>query len=225
MRFEILSNPSYAVLEVALERGESIVADSGAMAWMDPTIATQTKARGGVLAGLKRKLLTGESFFQNTFKAENGPGTVALAGGSAGSVVAYEMNAGELLLEKGAYLASDAGVTCDAKWSGLRGFFNEGLFVLRCTGTGTLFFNGYGDIQEVEVDGDYLVDNGYAVAWEPTLEYRLTRARRIRSFLFGDQLLLRFSGRGKVWVQSRSPQSLANWVHPFRPVQRRDDNS
>lgn len=224
MRYEILSNPSYAVLEVALERGESIVADSGAMAWMDASIGTKTQARGGVLAGLKRKLLSGESFFQNTFTAESGPGTVALAGGSAGSVVAHEMQAGELLLEKGAYLASHAGVTCDAKWSGLRGFFNEGLFVLRCTGTGTLFFNGYGDIQEVDVDGTYLVDNGYAVAWEPSLDYQLTRARRIRSFLFGDQLLLRFSGRGKLWVQSRSPQSLANWVHPFRRVQRRQQD-
>lgn len=225
MRYEIKSRPSYAVLEVTLQPGESFVADSGAMAWMDATIRTKATARGGALAGLKRKFLTGESFFQNTFTAENGPGTVGLAGGSAGDLVAYELRGGELFLEKGAYLASEGSVSCDAKWSGLRGFFNEGLFILRCTGTGTLFFNAYGDIQEVEVDGEYLVDSGYAVAWEPTLEYRLTKARRIRSFLFSDQILLRFSGRGKLWVQSRSPQSLANWVHPFRRVQRKTDNS
>ena len=77
---------------------------------------------------------------------------------------------------------------------------------------------------EVEVNGEYLVDNGFAVAWEPTLQYRLTRARKIRSFLFGDQILLRFSGHGRLWVQSRSPHSLANFLHPFRPVQQNTSN-
>ncbi len=223
MRYDILSKPSYALVEVHLDPGETIVSDSGAMAWMDPSIQTKTSTRGGAFAGLKRKLLSGESFFQNSHTAVDAPGTVALAGGSAGDVVAHEMQSGELLLEKGAYLASTEGIHCDAKWSGLGGFFNEGLFVLRVTGSGTLFFDAYGDVQEIEVNGEYLVDNGYAVAWEPSLQYRLTKARRIRSFLFGDQILLRFSGRGKLWVQSRSPQSLANWVHPFRRVQR-DNN-
>jgi uncharacterized protein (TIGR00266 family) len=114
-------------------------------------------------------------------------------------------------------------VVCDSKWDGLKGLFNQGLFVLKCSGEGTLFFHAYGDIQCVDVDGEYVIDNGYAVAWEPSLQYTLTRARKIRSFLFGDQLLLRFSGRGRVWVQSRSPQSLANFVHPFRRVQRKNN--
>lgn len=223
MDYSIDYKPSYSLLDLRLEAGESIVSDSGAMAWMEGPLQVQTTTRGGVLSGLKRKFLTGESFFQNTYTA-TGPGArLALAPGPAGDIVAHSMVQGELLLEKGAYLASDCGVTCDSKWSGLKGFFNEGLFVLRCTGTGMLFFHAYGDIQVVEVDGEYVVDNGFAVAWEPSLSYRLTRARRIRSFLFGDQILLRFSGRGRVWVQSRSPQSLANWVHPFRRVQRRNN--
>ncbi|MFT5049910.1 MAG: hypothetical protein ACI8QZ_001303 [Chlamydiales bacterium] len=223
MKYDILSKPSYAVVEVHLEQGETIVSDSGAMAWMDTTISTQTSTRGGALAGLKRKFLAGESLFQNTYTATAGAGTIAFAGGAAGDLVAIDMQDGELLLEKGAYLASSDGIKADSKWSGLKGFFNEGLFILRCTGTGTLFFNAYGDIQEIDVDGEYLVDNGYAVAWDPSLQYQLTRARRIRSFLFGDQIMLRFSGRGKLWVQSRSAQSLANWVHPFRRVQRRNN--
>ena len=223
MEYDILTKPSYSLVEVALEPGEKIVGESGAMTWIDGDITTETTTRGGVFTGLKRKFLSGESFFQNTYTATGGAGTLGIAGGSAGDVVAHDMVDGELFLEKGAYLASESTITCDPKFSGLRGFFNEGLFILRCTGTGTLFFNAYGDIQEVDVDGQYLVDNGYAVAWEPTLEFQLTKARRIRSFLFGDQILLRFSGRGKLWIQSRSPQSLANWVHPFRRVQR--DNS
>jgi len=223
VEYSIQYKPSYSLLEVELAAGERIVADSGAMAWMEGPVDTKTSTRGGVLKGLKRKFLTGESFFQNTYSATGEGARVALAPGCAGDLVAYPLVDAELFLEKGAYLASDPGVTCDSKWGGLKGFFNEGLFILRCTGTGMLFFHAYGDIQEIEVDGEYIVDNGYAVAWEPTLDYRLTRARRIRSFLFGDQILLRFSGRGKVWVQSRSAQSLANFAHPFRRVQRKGD--
>ena len=96
--------------------------------------------------------------------------------------------------------------------------------MLRCSGSGALFFGAYGDVTMVEVDGEYVVDNGYAVAWDPSLSYRLTKARRVRSFLFGDQMLLKFSGRGRLWVQSRSPRSLANFVHPFRRVQRSNND-
>ena len=84
----------------------------------------------------------------------------------------------------------------------------------------SIVITAYGDIEEIDLDGEYIVDNGHAVAWDASLRYTLTRARQIRSFLFSDQLLMRFSGRGKLWVQSRNPRSLANWVVPFRPVQR-----
>lgn len=225
MDYQIQHNPSYSVVEITLQSSESIVGDSGAMAWMDANVRTQTSTRGGIWKGIKRKLLSGESFFQNTYTAEGNEGMVAFTPGSAGAIQALKMKGTDLYLEKGAYLASESGVTCDAKYSGfLKGLFNEGMFILKCSGTGMLFFHAYGDIQEVSVDGDYLVDNGFAVAWEPSLDYSLTRARRIRSFLFSDQLLLRFKGRGRLWVQSRSPRSLASWVHPFRRVKAKSNN-
>ena len=219
MQYEIICEPTYAAVEVGLDSGERVVGDAGAMSWMTSNVKTETSTRGGLLSGLKRKFLTGESFFQNTYTAEGGPGSVTFAPGAAGDVVAHEMAGGELLLEKGAYLASSEDVQCDSKWGGLKGFFNEGMFVLRVTGTGVIFFHGYGDIHQIDVDGEYVLDNGYAVAWEPSLTYQLTRGKKLRSFLFSDQLLLRFSGQGRIWVQSRSPRSLANWVFPFRPVE------
>jgi uncharacterized protein (TIGR00266 family) len=218
MNYQLLGDKTYAAVEVSLEAGERIVSESGAMAWMSANMKTETSTRGGLMQGMKRKLLAGESFFQNTYSPEGGPGSVAFAPGSCGAIVPLEMQDGELLLEKGAYLASTEQIVCDSKWGGLKGLFNEGLFVLRVTGSGTLFFHSYGDIEPIDVNGEYVVDNGYAVAWEPTLDYRLTRGKRIRSFLFSDQLVLRFSGKGRLWVQSRSARSLANWVHPFRNV-------
>ena len=219
MNYTIDSRPSYSLLEVTLAPGEELVTEAGAMAWMDSNLEVETSTRGGLMSGVKRAIGGGESFFQNTYTAQGGPGVIGLAPGQPGDIHSYEMDGGELLLERGAYLASTAGIETNADFQGLRGLFNEGLFILRVSGSGMLFFNAYGDIQEIEVDGSYVVDNGHAVAWEPALDYRLTRAARIRSFLFSDQIIMEFSGRGRLWVQSRNPRSLANWISPFRRVQ------
>mgnify|MGYP002623854186 CR=1 FL=1 len=223
MEYRIECNPTYSAVEVSLRAGESVVSEAGAMAWMTDNMQVATSTRGGVMAGLKRALLTRESFFQNSYTPQGDAGSVTFAPGSSGDIIAMELEQGELLMEKGAYLASGEDVKCDSKWDGLKGFFNQGMFVLRVTGTGPLFFHSYGRIETIDVDGEYVIDNGYAVAWEPSLNYQLTRGRKIRSFLFADQLLLRFSGRGRVWVQSRSARVLANWAHPFRPVKSDND--
>ncbi len=225
MKYEIDHQPSYSLLEVHLDQSEQVVTEAGAMVWMSDSIRVSTSTRGGVLSGMQRSLLTVESFFQNTYESSGGDGLLGLAPGQPGDIVAHEMDGGQLFLEKNAYLASSPDIECGSNFQGLSGLFNEGLFVLTVKGTGTLFFNAYGDIEEVAVDGEYTVDNGHAVAWEPSLGYHLTRARRIRSFLFSDQVLMRFEGRGKLWVQSRNPRSLADWVYPFRPMESRKDNN
>ena len=219
MDYSIDSRPSYSLLEVTLAPGEELVTEAGAMAWMDSNLEVETSTRGGLMSGVKRAIGGGESFFQNTYTAQGAPGVIGLAPGQPGDIRSYEMGGGELLLERGAYLASTSGIETNADFQGLRGLFNEGLFILRVSGSGLLFFNAYGDIQEIEVDGSYVVGNGHAVAWEPSLDYRLTRAGRIRSFLFSDQIIMEFSGRGRLWVQSRNPHSLADWISPFRRVE------
>ena len=224
MKYEIASQPSYSLLEVTLDPGEQIVAEGGAMTWMDSNVDVETSARGGLLSGVRRAVLTKESFFQNTYTARGGPAVIGLGPGQPGDICAYEMAGGELLLERGAYLASTTGIETNSDFQGLRGLFNEGLFILKLTGNGLVFFNAYGDIQEITVNGSYIIDNGHAVAWEPSLDYRLTRAGRIRSFLFSDQIIMEFTGRGKLWVQSRNPRSMADWAFPFRPVKSKSNN-
>ena len=222
MRYSIDYGPSNSVLELTLAAGEQVVSESGALAWMSSNVQVRTGATGGMRSSLGRRFLGGESFFQNTYEAEGGEGQLGLTPGQPGQVMACEMLGNELLLEKDAYLASELGVKLNTNFQGLGGLFNEGLFVLRASGEGMLFFDAYGDIEEIEIDGEYLIDNGHAVAWDASLSYRLTRSRQIRSFLFSDQLLMRFSGKGRLWVQSRNPRSLANWVYPFRRVQKKD---
>jgi uncharacterized protein (TIGR00266 family) len=223
MDYEILAPGTFSALEVKLNPGDKILTEAGTMAWMDSSIQVTTSTGGGVMAGLKRAVLRGDSFFVNEYTSSTAGGKITLVAGQPGEIKALELKGAPVILERGAYLAHTPGVTVDAKFNGLKGFFAEGLFVVYATGQGTLFYNAYGDIMEVDVDGDYIVDNGYAVAWESSLDYQVTRTgRKIRTLLFGDGLVIRFSGRGKVWVQSRSAYSLANFMHPFRRVQKSD---
>ena len=141
MEYTIEAQPSYSLLEVTLDSGEQIVAEAGAMTWMDANVHVETSVRGGLLSGIKRTLLSGESFLQNTYTARDGRATVGFGPGQPGDIHAYEMDGGELLLERGAYLVSTTGVETNADFQGLRGLFNEGLFVLRLSGSGLVFFN------------------------------------------------------------------------------------
>ena len=150
MDYFIHSRPSYSLAEVTLYPGEQLVTEAGAMAWMTDNMRAETSVRGGIMSGLSRTVLGGESFFQNTYEAEGAPGMIGLTQGQPGDILAYEMDGEELLLEKGAYLASSPGVTTNSDFQGLRGLFNEGMFILRVSGNGTLFFSAYGDIQEIE---------------------------------------------------------------------------
>ena len=223
MKYNIVCEPSYSLAEITLNSGESVIVEPGAMAWMDTTIKPKTEMKGGFFAGITRKF-AGESFFLNTYTAEGGSGTIGIAPGYSGDIIVKELNDETLYMERGAYLCHVGNIETSATWEGFTGAFAEGMLGLRVSGTGLLFFGSYGDIQAVEVDGSYTVDNGYAVAWEQTLDYSIGRTgRSIRSFLFGDQLICRYQGVGKLWIQTRSPRNLAAWVHPFRRVKQKSD--
>ncbi len=224
MKIGISGRPDYAMIHLGMDAGESIVAESGAMVSRTAGIAIETAARGGILESAKRALLGGESFFVNTFTAKEA-GRLALAPGCPGDVIHVPLN-GELIVQKGSFIAATPGIKLDTKWAGLKGFFSgEGFFLLQALGQGDLFLSSYGAIEEVEVNGDYIVDTGHIVAFESALSYNVQKLGNWRqTILSGEFLVCRFSGRGKVWIQTRAVQPFAHWIHPFRRVKPKSNN-
>jgi len=109
----------------------------------------------------------------------------------------------------------------ETKWQGLtKGFFSgESLFLIRCQGKGDLWFSSYGGIINIDVDGDYVVDTGNIVAFTDGLEYEITKVGGYKSLFFsGEGFVCRFSGKGKVWIQTRKVNAFTSWLFPFRPV-------
>lgn len=219
MDHEIDHRPSFAMLTVALDPGESIRAEAGAMVSHSSDVSVETQASGGILGSLKRSVLGGESFFQNTFTTERG-GEVSLAPPLPGDVV-HEAIDGQLLVQSGSYLASDPGIDLDTQFGGAKTFFgSEGLFLLDLSGTGPVFLSSYGAIHDVVLgEGEeFVVDTGHIVAFEGTTDFSVNRVGGLKSTLFsGEGLVCRFTGPGRVWLQSRSQDAFLSWLIPQIP--------
>ena len=217
MKLQIDGNPDYGQLRVQLGPGESFIAEGGAMAWMDSRMSVRARLLGGLGRALIRKLTGGESLFVGEFAADRG-GEVVFSPSSPGAVVQRTMRAGDTItLTAGSFFACTPGIELRTKFGGLRSLFSgEGLFFMECSGTGELFFNSFGSIVEKEIDGSFIVDTSHVVAWEPGLDYSIRGMGGLKSTLLsGEGLVMRFSGRGRLYLQTRTVSGIASWLTPF----------
>lgn len=225
MRYELIDKPDFSMVKVTFDGpGEQMVLESAAMVARSSGMTMQTNMKGGVLAAAKRKLLGGESLFQNTFTASQPGETLYFAPGPEGDVEVLELNGTmPILMNSGAFLGAAPGVQLDTKWGGAKGFFSgTGFFLLKADGHGPLFFSCYGGMHPVDVGpGGYICDTSHVVAFTGGLNYNVQKVGGLKSLFFsGEGLVCNFQGQGRLWMSTRSPAALAAFVHPFRRVQR-----
>lgn len=218
MEYEILHRPSYALALVHLDQSDQIQAESGAMVSMSDTVKIKTSARGGLLGGLRRTAFGGESFFINTFTAEQDESEVTLAPPMPGDIEALELHDETLLVQSSSFLAATMGIEMDSKWGGAKTFFSrEGLFLLRCSGTGLVFISSYGAIHRVELEYDqrYTVDTGHMVAFDETVRYSIGKSGGWKTTLLGGEgLVCKLEGPGRFYLQTRNEDSFLKWLTP-----------
>ena len=146
MKYEIKGN-DLPVAIVQLDAGETIVAESGAMSWMDDNIEMDTK--GGGMGKVFGRMFAGENLFQNEYTAVGKAGEIAFASSFPGSIMALEIEPGrEVIIQKKAFMASEPGVSRDVYFQKkfTTGFFGgEGFVMQKLSGKGVAF---------VEVDGE-----------------------------------------------------------------------
>ena len=188
----------------------------------DSALAMKTNLQGGLGGALKRKMLGGESLFQNTFTASQTGETLWIAPGPDGDMDCVVLDGSQpIFLSSGAFVASAPTVTLDTKFQGVKGFFSgTSLFMIKAEGQGPLFFGCYGGIHKVDVGpGGYIVDNNHIVGFTGGLEYNVrTVGGLMGAFASGEGMVCEFSGTGSVWISTRNPGGLARFLHPFRPV-------
>ena len=223
--YRVEHSPAYASLVLDVPANETVMVEASAMAAMDTCLQMKSKMKGGLMKGVGR-MLGGESLFINEFTAKGKNGELYISPGVPGDVKHYEVSSKcGLMVQSSGFVASSTEVDLDTKFQGFKGFFSgESLFLLKATGSGDLWFSSYGAIVEIPIEGDYVVDTGYIVAFEDTLKYSVENIgglsfRSLKTGIFGGEgLVCRFSGNGRLWIQSHNLSPLINFLNPFRPA-------
>jgi len=224
MQTQIHFSPAFAVALVHLQPGEIVRSEGGAMVSMSDAVEIRTDTQGGLMRGLKRSVLGGESFFMNTFTATGPDAHVVVAPALPGDIITWPLTGNTVYLQSGSYLASPETIDVDSKWGGSKTFFSrEGLFMLKCVGTGDLVVSSYGAIQAIDlVAGQtYTVDSGHMVGWEDGVGYEVHKAGNWKSTILGGEgLVVGLTGPGRVYIQTRSQDSFLDWLIPKLPTQK-----
>jgi uncharacterized protein (TIGR00266 family) len=215
VKYDIRYKPAFAAIFVTLDPGDRITAEAGAMTSMDGKLTMKTEFSGGFFAALLKKFFGGESLFVNTFSNQTQQSlTVVLTQSTIGDIMAADLQRSVLCFQPGAYISHTPGVKLGLRWAGFSSWLSgEGLFKLKASGRGTVFFGAYGGVTRKHIDGDFIVDTGHLVAYEPAIRMNVGLAGGLfGSMTSGEGLINRLTGRGTIYLQSRSIDGLARYL-------------
>lgn len=219
-----LQGSTMQMLSVQLGQGESIYSESGRLVYMSDNVKMDTKAKGGIWAGIKRKF-AGESFFLTNFTSEHGTGIIGFGSEFPGKIIPMQLKAGqEVIAQKDAFLMAEQSVSMDATFTkkigaGLLG--GEGLILIKVNGPGLVFFNVGGEISEVKLTAGQKirVDTSNLAMFDAGVEYSVERVKGVRNIIWGGEglFLATCTGPGRVWVQSLPVAELAGKLAEYMP--------
>ncbi|NLD10239.1 MAG: TIGR00266 family protein [Clostridiales bacterium] len=224
MKYNIVGEPLPVVI-CDVEKDETLLTESGAMAWMSPNMKMETSTNGGFGKALGR-MLSGDSIFQNRYTAQGADGQIAFASSFPGEIRAFEIEPGkEIITQKSAFLASESGVELSIFFqkklgSGL--FGGEGFIMQKLSGNGTAFIELDGHICEYSLAAgqSIVVDTGYLAAMDATCSMEIVSVPGVKNMLLGGEGIFNtvVKGPGKVLLQTMPAISVANALRPFFPT-------
>ncbi len=232
--YEIIGD-DMQIVEVELDPGETVVAEAGAMNYMDDGI-TYTAHMGdgsepnqgmmGKLLSAGKRALGGESIFMTHFTNEgSGKRRVAFAAPYPGKIVALDLVkvGGTIFCQKDAFLCAAKGTNIGIAFQKRLGagfFGGEGFILQKLQGDGKAFIHAGGTIIKKKLQGEVLrVDTGCLVAFTEGIEYDIQRAGNLKSMFFGGEgmFLATLRGHGAVLLQSLPFSRLADRILQHAP--------
>lgn len=232
--YEILGD-DIQIVEVELDPNETVIAEAGAMNYMEEEIEFEAKMGDGSkpdeglmgkLLNVGKRVLTGESIFLTHFTNRgNSKRRVSFAAPYPGKILPMDMGQmeGEIVCQKDAFLAAALGTEISialTKRLGAGFFGGEGFILQKLLGDGMIFLHAGGTIVKKELKGELLrVDTGCLVAFTPGIDYDIQRAGNLKSMFFGGEglFLASLRGHGTVWLQSLPFSRLADRILDHAP--------
>ena len=222
MQYEIKGGV-FPVVICNLEDGEQMITEKGSMVWMTPNMEMDT--RGGGIGKMFSKAFSGESMFQNIYTAR-GAGMIAFGSSFPGKILPLEIAPGrEMILQKSAFLASEAGVQLSIHFNKKLGagfFGGEGFIMQRLSGSGTAFAEIDGELIEYDLapGQKMVVDTGNVAGFEPTVGIEIEQVPGLKNKLLGGEGLFNttLTGPGRIWLQTMPISGVAGAIRPFIPT-------
>ena len=229
-----IKGESIQIVEIELDPNETVIAEAGAMLYMDEGIAFEAKmgdgsnpSQGlfGKLLKAGTRMLTGESLFMTHFTQRgSGKAKVAFSAPYPGTVVPIDLQNrqnNELIVQKDGFLCAALGTNVSIHLnrkigSGLVG--GEGFILQKLSGDGKAFVHAGGTVIEKELNNETLrVDTGCVVAFESGIDFSVETSGGLKSMLFGGEgiFLATLRGSGKVWLQSMPIRKLIQALAPY----------
>lgn len=223
MQYEIIGG-SFPVVVCILNAGEKMITEKGSMCWMSPNMHMQTF--GGGLGKMFSKAFSGESMFQNHYTAQGGAGMIAFNSSFPGQIKAIQIEPGkEMIVQKSAFLASEAGVKLSIHFQKRLGaglFGGEGFIMQRLSGNGMAFVEIDGDLVEYVLSPgqQLIVDTGNVAGFEPSVQMDIRTVSGAKNVLFGGEGLFNtvLTGPGRVWLLTMPIYNVANAIRPYIPT-------
>ncbi len=232
--YEIFGDDMQTV-EVELDPGETVIAEAGAMNWMEDGISFEAKMGDGSqpdkgfmgkLFDAGKRAITGESLFMTHFTNQGqGKKRVAFSAPYPGKIIPVDMAGigGELICQKDAFLCAALGTQVSIAFNKKLGagfFGGEGFILQRLSGDGMAFIHAGGTIVKKQLQGETIrIDTGCIVGFSPGINYDIQRAGNLKSMFFGGEglFLATLSGHGTVFLQSLPFSRLADRILQHAP--------
>lgn len=220
MQYE-LKGGAFPVVVCRLNSGESMITEKGSMVWMTPNMEMTTTGGGGI-GKMFSKALTGESMFQNIYTAR-GEGMITFGSSFPGQILPLEVTPGKsFILQKSAFLASEAGVQLSMHVNQKLGagfFGGEGFIMQKLTGNGIAFAEVDGELVEYTLaPGEQMVvDTGYVMGFELSVSIDIQQVKGLKNMVLGGEGLFNtvLTGPGKIWLQTMPISGVAAAIQPF----------
>ena len=232
--YKLIGDDLQAVI-VTLDPGEAVVAEAGAMMYMQDGIRMATTldatGKGGgmfdKLLSAGKRVLSGDSFFVTVFMNEaNRRRDLAFAAPYPGKIQPIDLRewGGTLIAQKDAFLCGARGLDVSIAFNrriGAGFFGGEGFILQRLTGDGLTFLHASGTLHMMELaPGETLrVDTGCLVAMQPSVNYDIQLVPGVKTALFGGEglFLVHLTGPGRVILQTLPFSRLADRIIAASP--------
>jgi uncharacterized protein (TIGR00266 family) len=223
--------PSFAAVRLTIAAGQRIRTASGALYMRDAGLTLEAKMEGGLKGAFKRAV-SGQSFFTSTYIGDPQRSTwLDLSQVLPGDIQVLQLDGNTgYVLTQGNWLASTAEVELDTKWGGFKSMLGgDRLIAVHLTGRGEALISSYGalDTFDLPAGQEVMVDLGHLVAYDDTMTVGVQTqgGGLMNSLKSGELLVVKLTGPGRVWTQSRSERELSDWVKRQVPSNTNTNNN